>query len=202
MLRLNYDGRGDYLGEFGPTDLVLVIMKSGEFYTTTFDAGNHFDEGIMRIELFRPKHVWTALLYDDDQKGLPYMKRFTFEPSNRRQRFVGDSAASTLIALSDAPGARFEVVFGGGDSFREPLEIIASEFIAVKSFKAKGKRITNYEIAEIRELEPLGGGEEAEEPDDAENPADAPETTDIPDVDDGKSEEEVRDEITGQQRIF
>ncbi len=202
VLRLNYDGRGDYLGEFGPTDLVLVIMESGEFYTTTFDAGNHFDEGIMRIERFRPKHVWTALLYDADQKGLPYMKRFTFEPSNRRQRFVGDSAASTLIALSDAPGARFEVVFGGGDSFREPLEITASEFIAVKSFKAKGKRITNYEIAEIRELEPLGGGEEAEESEDDENLGDAPDVTEIPDEDDGKSEEEVRDEITGQQRIF
>ena len=115
---------------------------------------------------------------------------------------MGDSAASTLIALSDAPGARFEVVFGGGDSFREPLEITASEFIAVKSFKAKGKRITNYEIAEIRELEPLGGVEEAEESEDDENLGDAPDVTEIPDEDDGKSEEEVRDEITGQQRIF
>ncbi len=29
ILRLNYDARGNYLGEFGPDDLVLVILKNG-----------------------------------------------------------------------------------------------------------------------------------------------------------------------------
>ena len=37
VLRLNYDGRGQSLGEFNPTDQVLVILKSGEFYMSSFD---------------------------------------------------------------------------------------------------------------------------------------------------------------------
>lgn len=205
VLRINYDGRGDYLGEFGPSDQVLVIMDNGEYYTTSFDAGNHFEEGIMRIERLRPKIVWTAILYDADQKGLPYLKRFTFEPSARKQRFVGDSADSTLIVLSDAPGARFEVTFGGDDAFREPIEIVSADFVGVKSFRAKGKRLTNYTVGEIRELDPIETPDDGENQesvtaptDNDDNPTDSP----VADTDDDKSEDEIRDELTGQQRIF
>ena len=45
-------------------------------------------------------------------------------------------------------------MFGGNDNFREPLVIEVDEFIGVKSFKARGKRLTTYEIDEIIELEP------------------------------------------------
>ena len=115
VLRINYDGRGDYLGEFSGNDQVLVILKNGEYYMSTFDQSNHYEDNILRIEKFRPGHVWTAVLNDADQ-GYPYIKRFTFEPTNKRQRFLGENENSTLIALSDAPGARFEVTFGGGDA--------------------------------------------------------------------------------------
>ena len=40
------------------------------------------------------------------------------------------------------------------DNFRDPLNIDADEFIAVKGFKAKGKRITTYAVETINELEP------------------------------------------------
>ncbi len=79
ILRLNYDGRGDYLGEFGPSDLVLVILTNGEYYTSTFDAANHYEDNILRIERFVPEKVWSAVVFDADQ-GYPYLKRFTFEP--------------------------------------------------------------------------------------------------------------------------
>ena len=197
MLRLNYDGRGDYLGEFGPGDQVLVVTKSGQYHTTSFDLANHYDEGILRIERFRPGHVWTAVLFDASQ-GYPYLKRFAFEPSAKKQSFIGESDKSELLCLSDAPGARFEIVFGGNDAFRGTMEVTAAEFVAPKSVKAKGKRLTNYQVSDIRELDPIELPEAA--PDLQE--VTPPDISSDLDPDKDKSEDEVRDEITGQQRIF
>ena len=199
ILRLNYDARGNYLGEFGPDDLVLIILKNGEYYTSSFDASNHYDDNILRLEKYRPKHVWTAIVRDADQQNYPYLKRFTFEPSAKKQSFIGDNKKSELLWLSDNPGARFELNFSEPDTFRGPVEIHSHEFIAVKSFRAKGKRLTTYLLDSIKELEP----DEIEEPE--EEIMEGPVTeTDEPviDEDDGKSEEEVRDEILGQKRIF
>ncbi|MDE5942176.1 MAG: DNA gyrase/topoisomerase IV subunit A [Muribaculaceae bacterium] len=200
VLRLNYDGRGDYLGEFGGEDLVMVVTRGGEYYMTSFDAANHYDDNILRIEKFRPNHVWTAILNDADQ-GYPYIKRFTFEPSMKKQRFIGENASSSLILLTDTAGARFEVVFGGGDAFREALTVDAAEFIGVKSFKAKGKRLTTFTIDRIEEIEPNEVVAEAEAQEEAavaevqDVNTDSPETEEL-------SDDEVRDEINGQQRIF
>ena len=199
ILRLNYDARGNYLGEFGPDDLVLIILKNGEYYTSSFDASNHYDDNILRLEKYRPKHVWTAIVRDADQQNYPYLKRFTFEPSAKKQSFIGDNKKSELLWLSDNPGALFELNFSEPDKFRGPVEIHSNEFIAVKSFRAKGKRLTTYPLDSIKELEP----DEIEEPE--EEIMEGPMTeTDEPviDEDDGKSEEEVRDEILGQKRIF
>ena len=198
VLRLNYDGRGNYLGEFNGNDLVLVILKSGEYYMSTFDAANHYEDNILRIEKFRQGHVWTAVLNDADQ-GFPYIKRFTFEPTNKKMRFIGENEKSTLIALSDAPGARFEVKFGGGDEFRGSIVIDAIEFIGVKSFKAKGKRVSNYNIESITEIEPREIEiEDPQEPEIAEGEA----PIDGEELEPERSDDEVRDEINGQQRIF
>lgn len=198
VLRLNYDGRGEYLGEFHGQDLVLVILKNGEYYTSNFDSTNHYEDNILRIELFKPEKVWTAILNDADQ-GYPYLKRFTFEPSSKRQRFLGENQASELILLSDAPGARFKVEFEpveGIDLVREPLEILSPEFIAVKSFKAKGKRLTTYSVASITELEPAEVAVETkvDEEDDSEESV----TTAEPDI----SDDELRDTLLGQERLF
>ncbi|MBO5272621.1 MAG: DNA gyrase/topoisomerase IV subunit A [Muribaculaceae bacterium] len=198
VLRLNYDGRGNYLGEFNGNDLVLVILKSGEYYMSTFDAANHYEDNILRIEKFRQGHVWTAVLNDADQ-GFPYIKRFTFEPTNKKFRFIGENEKSTLIALSDEQGARFEVKFGGGDEFRGSIVIDAIEFIGVKSFKAKGKRISNYNIESITEIEPREIEiEEPQEPQVAEGEA----PIEGEELEPDRSDDEVRDEINGQQRIF
>ncbi|MBE6319023.1 MAG: DNA gyrase/topoisomerase IV subunit A [Bacteroidales bacterium] len=198
VLRLNYDGRGNYLGEFNGNDLVLVILKSGEYYMSTFDAANHYEDNILRIEKFRQGHVWTAVLNDADQ-GFPYIKRFTFEPTNKKFRFIGENEKSTLIALSDEQGARFEVKFGGGDEFRGSIIIDAMEFIGVKSFKAKGKRISNFNIESIVEIEPREiEVDEPQEPQVAEGEA----PIEGEELEPDRSDDEVRDEINGQQRIF
>jgi topoisomerase-4 subunit A len=197
VLRINYDGRGNYIGEFVGSDLVLVVLKNGEYYTSTYEATNHYDDNILRIEKFRPNQVFTAILNDADQ-GYPYIKRFTFEASAKKQRFLGDNEKSTLIALSDEPGARFEVRFGAPDDFREPLIIDAASFIAVKSLKAKGKRLTTYTLGDVTEIEP----NPEISVDEADVEAEADDNADHEILEPDRSDDEVRDEIIGQERLF
>lgn len=162
VLRINYNDQGTYLGEFLGTDQVLVILKNGEYYMSTFEATNHYEDNILRIEKYREGVVWTAILMDADQ-GYPYLKRFTFEPSAKKQRFIGENSDSELIYLTDTPGARFKVVFGGEDAHREPIEIDAEEFVGSKSFRAKGKRLSMWELDRVEELEPAFVEEKDEE---------------------------------------
>lgn len=154
VLRLNYDGRGQYLGEFQSSDCILVIHKNGDFYTTDFDLNNHYDPDIQYIEKFEAEKVWTAVLYDVDQQNYPYLKRFTFEASSKRQNYLGENKHNQQILLSQQVYPRIQVIFGGHDSFREAQIIEASDFVGVKSFKAKGKRLTTYSVDRIEELEP------------------------------------------------
>ena len=162
VLRLNYDGRGEKIGVFQGDDMVLVITKDGEFFTTSYSDANHYDDNILRIEKFDPHKVWTLALYDASLH-YPYLKRFNFEPSAKPQRFVGNETESKLLLLTDTPYPRIQVNFGGADSIRPAIEIDAEEFIAVKGFKAKGKRISNYKIDSIIELEPTRFPEPKEE---------------------------------------
>jgi len=196
VLRVNYDGRGDYLGEFHADDSILVVQGNGEFYTTNFDSGNHYQGQIKVIEKFDPNKIWSVALYDADQQNYPYLKRFTFEISNKQQSFLGDNLDSKLVLLTDTYYPRIEVVFGGNDSFRETQIIDVEEFIAVKGLKAKGKRITTFEVASIQEIEPERFPEQQES-------GDSPQPDiDIEPEDEDKPIAELLDEITGQQRIF
>lgn len=162
VLRLNYDERGDFLGEFQGDDEVLVVSENGDFYTTNFDLSNHFDKDILKIQKFDPHKVWTAVLYDADQEFM-YIKRFTFESSARKLNFLGENPKSKLFILTDIPYPRIEVEFGGGDKHRDKLIVDAEEFIGEKSYKARGKRITTYKVKTIKEIEPVHFPEEKAE---------------------------------------
>ncbi len=202
ILRLNADKRGDYIGEFFANEEILVICKNGDYYTTTFELENHYDEDILRIEKFNPSKVWTVALYDADQQNMPYLKRFQLDSSKKRTSMLGN-AQSKMILITDTAFPRFEVVFGGGSSFREPLIVDAEEFIGVKSMKAKGKRITILAIDKINEIEPLKFPEpepetaENENESDSENPQ---ETIEMPT--ETPNEQLNIDEDTGQISLF
>lgn len=199
VLRLNYDGRGEYLGEFQSDDCILVVCNNGDFYTTNFDLSNHYDDNVSIVEKFNPHKVWSAGLYDADQQNYPYIKRFTFEPSTRKLNYLGDNKDNKLILLTDECYPRLEVIFGGNDSFREPLIIDVDEFIGVKSYKAKGKRITTFTIDTINELEPTRFPETENK--ESEN-VDIEPDSDTEDPDEGKSNNDIIDEITGQMKLF
>lgn len=194
VLRLNYDGRGDLLGEFQSDEQILIILRNGDFYVSNFDLSNHYEDNILTIEKYNPHKVWTAALLDADQ-GYRYLKRFQLEATTRKQNFVGENAKSRLYLLTDEVYPRIEVVFGGNDSFREPLVIEAEEFIGVKGFKAKGKRLTTFEVKTINELDPTRYPEPLPSDDGDDEPTDEP-------ADDPKSNSDIIDEITGQMKLF
>ena len=201
ILRVNYEGHGRSLGLFGGEDRILVIMENGDFYTTSAEATNHYEQGILRIEKFDKDKVWTAVLDDADQ-GHPYVKRFTLEDSTKKQSMIGGNPESKLLLISDDQCPRFEVTMGGGDAFREAFVIDAEEFIGVKTFKAKGKRVTNWEVEKITALEPR-------EPEPVEETAPTVADTGEENVDTNPdapdngaiSQEAVLDKLTGQQRL-
>ena len=197
--RLNYDEHGRLLGEFYDEDQILVILDNGDFYLTTFDLNIHFEENILRIEKYNANKVWTAVLFDADNQGYPYLKRFLMDASKKKQNWLSDNPASKLILLTDVVYPLIKVTYGGADDFRGSEEIDAEQFIAVKGFKAKGKRISTYQIESIEELEPVRFPEEPESTEETDNPDSQDEDLD-PDA--GKSEDQVRDELTGQLRLF
>ena len=162
VLRLNYDGRGELLGEFSASDLILVVLKNGTWFTTNSDASNHYPDNILRLEKFDANKVWTAALFDADQK-FPYLKRFMFEPTTKPLSYLGENAKSSLYLLTDTVFPRLQVTMGGADAHQPGMEVDAESFIGLKSYKAKGKRITTFKVASVVELEPLRMPEEVEE---------------------------------------
>ena len=195
--RINYDEQGEYLGEFHSDDQILVLLPNGDFYVTNFDTNNHYENNILRIEKYDSAKVWTAVLFDKDQSGYAYVKRFPLEATSRKQNFLGENPDNELLLLTDTVYPRIKVTMGGADDFREPIELDAEEFIGVKSFKAKGKRITTLNVAGVEELEPLRFPEvpNNDEGGDDEEPENL-------DPDSGKSQQDVADEMTGHMHLF
>ena len=201
--RLNYDEQGNFLGEFNSNDQILVILKSGEFYLTNFDLNNHFEDNILRIEKYKANKVWTVALFDQDQSGFLYVKRFAMEATTRRQNFLGENPDNQMLILTDVAFPRLLVTMGGNDSFREPIEVDAEAFISVKSFKARGKRVTTNNVAKVEELEPTRFPEPEPEPVEAE-PVEEEDVEEGENADDfaGKSQQDVADEMNGQLHLF
>ncbi|WP_320111523.1 DNA gyrase/topoisomerase IV subunit A [Draconibacterium orientale] len=155
VLRLNADSRGTFLGEFSGEDKILVIYKNGEFQLYNYDLSNHFQQDILVIEKFDQRKILSAVYYDADQRYY-YVKRFEIdEPEGKLIRFIGDNTDNKLISLTWVHYPRLELTFGGKNAERENEIIEVAEFIGVKSWKAKGKRLSNYEVDNIKEIEPV-----------------------------------------------
>ncbi len=194
--RLNFDAQGTYLGEFNSDDRVLVILPGGEFYATTFDVNNHFEDNILRIEKLDTNKVWTLCLTDADQQNYLYIKRFTMADAKAaHQTFMGENRANRMLLFTDTPYPNLQVTMGGNDAFRGQMTVDAEQFVAVKGFKARGKRVTTFAIDHVEELEPLRQPEET--PEEAATPP-----TENLDPDEGKSQQQVADELNGQLRLF
>ena len=166
VLRLNYDGQGMYLGEFVEDDRILVITTTGDYYTTTFDLTAHFDQNIWRIEKFDRDKVWSLAMWNADL-GYYYGKRFQLDAQAKSQNMLGENAASKMTILTDREEATFQLTFV--DETKATMEVLMSEFIEVKSPKAKGKRFATWEVAKIEDITPEPEPEPEEEDTEGEN---------------------------------
>jgi topoisomerase-4 subunit A len=168
VLRLNADKRGKYLGEFSGEDKILVLYKNGEYQLYNYDLSNHFEDDVLYIEKYDPGKI-LSVVYFDAELQYYYVKRFEIEEvEGKLYRFIGDNPDNKLVSVTWVRYPRFELEFGGKNSERENEIIEVAEFIGVKSWKAKGKRLSNYEVGNIKELEPVVRDEDdkPEEPDD------------------------------------
>ena len=154
VMRLNADGRGKFLGEYASEEMLLVVTKGGWFRTSGTDLSLHFEDDILLLEKYGESRIFSAVYWDGEQQYY-YVKRFAFEESDRLQCFISDSEGSRLVSLTEVEYPRFEIKFGGKNEGRKEEIIEVAEFIGVKSFRAKGRRLSNYSVADIRELEPV-----------------------------------------------
>ncbi|MDA3928811.1 MAG: DNA gyrase/topoisomerase IV subunit A [Prolixibacteraceae bacterium] len=201
--RLNADKRGEFLGEFLGEDRILVVTKSGDFELYNFDLESHFSDDILVIEKFNPQKTISVVYWDSDHK-LYYVKRFQIDGDmsiNRTQNFIGDNPENKLISLTWVHYPRLELEFGGKNSERENEIIEVSEFIAVKSYKAKGKRLSAFQVKDVKEIEPIVKDEDEHEPPlDEAIEADEPSTDDIPfEIDRGDKNDE---DDENQMKLF
>jgi len=155
VLRLNADNRGKYLGEFSGEDKILALYKRGDYQLYNFDLSNHFEDDILTIEKFDSGKVLSVVYFDAEQQFY-YVKRFEVEDSEGKLfRFIGDNPDNKLVSVTWVRYPRLELEFGGKYADRENEIIEVAEFIGVKSWKAKGKRLSNYEVGNIKEIEPI-----------------------------------------------
>ena len=153
--RLNEDSRGKYLGQFGNGDHILAVFKDGTYYTTSYDLSNRYQGELAVIEKLDPNKTFTAVYYDGSQKCY-YVKRFSFElKDNTPTPFISVSKGSFLAGISSDRHPQIEVTFGGKHEHKLPEVIDAEEFIGKKGVQAKGKKASQYDIREIKFIEPL-----------------------------------------------
>ncbi|MDO5035985.1 MAG: DNA gyrase/topoisomerase IV subunit A [Porphyromonas sp.] len=197
VARINYDERGEYMGEFGAEDRILVILESGACYTTGFSDTIHFERDIDIIEKYDPNKVWT-LVYFNKEQGFTYIKRFSIEDSEQKE-FVQGERDNHIMLLSDEDYPRLEIRFAEDDAHRLPVEIDAEQFIGIKSIRARGKRISNYVVGEVEELEPVRHSAVEQEEGTSDT---AQQTSGATEHQDGDDEDvRILEEMTGQQRL-
>ena len=169
--RLNADKRGKCLGAFKGEDRILQIFANGEFKISGFDLNTHFDDDMVEIRKFDPDEVF-SVIYIEGETQKHYLKRFCIEAEtklNTRASFIGEHPEAKYLGRSvdDMPRLKLSYkVSDAGNSFPDD-EINVEEFIGIKSYKAKGKRLSTREIDTWEFLEPFQpepSEEETEEP--------------------------------------
>ncbi|GAP44773.1 DNA gyrase [Lentimicrobium saccharophilum] len=154
--RLNTEGRGRLMGAFSGDDKILAITQSGHYRLFNFDLANHFDEDLLIIEKFNPEKP-VSVVYFNGEKQFYYLKRFLVEPSDKKTDFLGEEPETKLVSVSTDWLPRFNIVFDDklNNKVIDNMEIEAAGFIDVKSYRAKGKRLTTHAVKKINQLDPL-----------------------------------------------
>ena len=197
--RLNTSERGTYLGAFKADDRILTIMSSGAYKLMSYDLSNHFDEDMMIIEKFDPRKI-LSVVYFEGEVDKTYLKRFQIDPGGNGQKvdFIGEHPNSKMLELSmdyiPMLQVNFDTKANGKEIETETVNV--EEFIGIKGYKAKGKRLSNFVIKKLKWLEPLPYEHAEEEL--SEDVEEIIEATDETEVADQNTDNENNDDNTNE----
>ena len=194
--RLNTDGRGELLGEFKGDDKLVVWTSKHQYYITGFGVEQHFPDETIRVERYVSGTVYSVCYFDKEQNYY-YMKRFQLEVSEKMQSFLDDEGTMEFVAITSAEGATLKVEYTGAHAMRPADEMDVDTFVGVKSPRAKGKRITTYQVASLTFIEP----EPQPEPE-AEESADEVVDVDLDNVSDVEVEQEVITNVDDDEPVL
>ncbi len=152
VMRLNTDGRGELLGEFKPTDRLLVINQHGNLKTVIPDLSMHFDNDIIILEKWIPEKPITVVYFDGKRERY-YLKRFLVEKPGKSEVIISGDPQSRLELVVTDYRPVFEIVFSKRSL--EPKRVVADEFIDIKGITALGNLLTKEKIKSVNALEPL-----------------------------------------------
>ncbi|RZJ54797.1 MAG: DNA gyrase/topoisomerase IV subunit A [Flavobacterium sp.] len=161
--RLNVDARGELLGEFKPSDKILVISQSGKLKVIIPELSTHFDEDMIVLEKWKPKKPISAIYYDGEKERY-FLKRFLVESEGKEESFITDHPNSQLEIVSTDYRPLAQLIFAKVKGVqKDDLHIDVEDFIAVKGFKALGNQLTTDKLKQVNLLEPLPYDEPVEE---------------------------------------
>ena len=153
--RLNVDSRGELLGEFRPSDKILIIQQSGKLKVITPELTTHFEEDMVVLEKWIPKKPISAIYYDGEKERY-FIKRFLVEVENKEEFFITEHENSQLEIVSTDYRPVAELVFNKIKGVqKENLTVDIESFIAVKGFKALGNQLTTDKVKQLNLLESL-----------------------------------------------
>lgn len=153
--RLNYEGRGTYIGVFTPDEKILSVTHQGYYRLTGIETTVHFDEDIILMEKFNPEAT-TTCLYFDAESGQYFVKRFVFEPTEKITKFITEDTASYVEAISNHHSQKITVRFAKVKGEEpKPEKLNADEFVEVRNIKAKGNKVSNMKVKEIEMIDPF-----------------------------------------------
>ena len=197
--RLNTDGRGELIGEFKGDDKLVVWTSKYRYYITGFGVDQHFPDETVRVERYVPGRIY-SLCYFDKEQNYFYMKRFQLEASEKMLSFLEDEATMEFVAITSAEGATLKVEYTGAHATRPADEIDVDSFIGVKSHRAKGKRITTYQVASLTFIEPEPAPEPEQEP--AEDTTDEVLDVDLDSVNDVELPQEPQPSVLDDEPVL
>jgi len=161
--RLNVDARGELLGEFKPSDKILIISQAGKLKVIIPELSTHFEEDMIVLEKWKPKKPISAIYYDGEKERY-FLKRFLVENEGKEESFITDHPNSQLEIVSTDYRPLAQLVFAKVKGVqKEDLHIDVEDFIAVKGFKALGNQLTSDKLKQVNLLEPLPYEEPVEE---------------------------------------
>ena len=154
VLRLNIDQRGELIGEFKAADKIVIISKSGYYRMTSYELSNHYEDNLLKIEKFKYGKTYSVAYFDWEKKCM-FLKRFELEESDKNNLFIPEEEGSYMVCISEDKFPQLKIEFSGRHKNRPPEIVNVAEFIGVKGYKAKGKRLTMFETGNIEFIEPL-----------------------------------------------